>query len=919
MADGAVNYLLDKLTTILLQNASFLGDAQNEIEKIKLELESMKSFLREAELRREKSESVETWVRQVREVAIQVENILDEIIHYSDSSTNGAGGGKGVLKDFVHEAVNLARRLAATRRIYLKLQGIKAKVVEVSERSKRYAFDARVDDDWGSIRLAINWQPQQHQQLGELSSFVDVDDVVGMDEDQEILSKWLIENDTRRTVVSVVGMGGLGKTTLVTKVFNDQLIKLHFDSSAWISVSQNHEVEDLLRTMLKEFLKTEQAMSPGNLGSMKYRQLMEMLLEYLRCRRYLVVLDDVWSIDLWSRIRGAFPENQNGSRIVFTTRNQNVATSVGPGSRVHRLQPLQERDAWTLFRKRTFWNEHEHNCPAELEPLAKDILRKCEGLPLAIVAIAGLMCSKSRLAIEWKRVHASLNWQLSYNPILGRVKGILMLSFDDLPFYLKYCFLYCCVFPDDCFIKRKKLIRLWIAEGFILERKGMTLEEVAEDHLMELILRSMIQVQQVNDNGRVKTFHIHDVMRELAMTTSEKDNFCGRLDIRESKVARSVQHLSIDSRNGSVQMSKSTACQLRSLFVFGSDMCTSFSLNAVSPDFKFLRTLDLQCIPIEKLPNRLFDLFNLRFLNLRNTKVKDLPNSIGKLKNLQTLDIRSTNVEKLPRSIPNLGNLRHLFLGKSKTDDSRAPELLQALRAPARMGNLQNLQSLACVEAEEGLIKQLGCLTELRRLDMTKVKPCHGPKLCSSIGMLTNLHRLSLAASNQEQELSLEDLISAPPFLQKLELFGRLDRLPHWLASAQTLTHLDLEFSGLQDDFLPALHKLPALVFLQLREAYNGKILKFRRGGFLKLLKLHLIELSQLDCLEVEEGSLSSLKELSIVHCVALKQVPQGLEHISSLQKLRLEEMPELIVSLQTNVSEYREEVQHISTVDLVL
>ncbi|XP_027061103.1 disease resistance protein RPM1-like [Coffea arabica] len=910
MADGAVNYLLDKLTTILLQNASVLGNARNEIEKIKLELETMKSFLRDAERRKERSESVETWVRQVREVAIEVENTIDEFIYY-----NGTKAKKNGLKDFVQETMNLPRKLTVMRRLSSEMQSINAKVLEVSERSKRYAFDAKFDEE-RTINLPTDWL----QHLGESSVFADEDDIVGIDENKARLYHWLTGNEQRRTVVSIVGMGGLGKTTLVTKVFNDQVIKRHFDSLAWISVSQAHQIEGLLRSMVKEFLKTEQAMIPRNLGSMNYRQLMEMLIEYLHNRRYLVVLDDVWSIDLWSRIRGAFPVNLCGSRIVLTTRDENVAMSVGPGSRVHRLEPLQEHDAWTLFCTKAFWNGCVHQCPPELEALAKAILRKCEGLPLAIVAIGGLMCSKSKTAIEWKKVHDSLNWQFSYNPLLERVKGILMMSFNDLPFYLKYCFLYCCIFPDGYLIKRKKLIRLWIAEGFILERKGMTMEEVAEDHLMELILRSMIQVKQINDNGRVKTFRVHDVMRELAMTTSERENFCRLHDSQESKISRNVQRLSVYNRGKNLRLNKTTSRHLRSLFVFGTDTCSSFSLNAVSSNFKFLRVLALENIPIEKLPNELVDLFNLRYLNLRNTKVKDLPKAIDKLKNLETLDVRHTNLEKLPKRILKLEKLRHLFVCKNCVNRPKNFKFSQGLRLAAGIGTLLSLQSLSYVEAEEGIIKQVGYLTNLKRLDITKVKTCDGPNLCRSIQMMTSLHRLSVTASAEEEELLLEDLVFVPPFLQKLELIGRLKRLPQWFESATNLTHLCLEFSHLQEDFLPSLQKLPSLVFLQIKKAYSGKHLKFIKGGFPKLSKLHLEELLQLDCVEIEEGSLPSLKELALIRCLALKLLPEGIEHITSLQNLQLEEMAEeLVESVQIDGSENHKKVQHIHTVNLVL
>lgn len=169
-----------------------------------------------------------------------------------------------------------------------------------------------------------------------------------------------------------------------------------FDCWAWISVSRTDEfeIDELLRSMIKEFLG-KKLMVPSNLGSMDYRHLVKMLIDILHLKRYFVVLDDVWSIDLWSRIRGAFPDNGRGSRILFTTRNENVAKSVGPGSHVHRIEPLKEKDAWSLFCKKAFWTNPDRKCPSELESSARFILKKCEGLPLAIVEQIGSGMEKS--------------------------------------------------------------------------------------------------------------------------------------------------------------------------------------------------------------------------------------------------------------------------------------------------------------------------------------------------------------------------------------------------------------------------------------------------------------------------------------------------------------------------------------------
>ncbi|XP_030962966.1 disease resistance protein RPM1-like isoform X2 [Quercus lobata] len=866
MADGAVNFLLDKLTSILLQEASLLGDAYDEIEEIKLELESMRSFLKDAERRIERSKSVETWVRQVREVAYEAEDIIDEFKHHKDMEEHKSGF-KGITKEIVHFPKNIIAR----HQIATKLPKIKVKVREISDRSKRYGFD-KLDEGTSNYMSRESWQ---HQAVPSI--FFGEDEIVGMEEKTEEMIEWLLEDERRRTIISIVGMGGLGKTTLATRVYNDQRIKQQFNCCAWISVTQIHDSNELLRSMVREFFETKQLVLPNNFGTMNNIQLMAMLFHFLHQKRYVVVLDDVWDISLWSSIRYAFPDDKNGSRIILTTRNENVATSVGVGYRVNHLEPLQEKDAWALFCKTAFWNEPGRCCPQELQPLAHAIVNKCEGLPLAIVAIGGLMCSRSKAIGEWKKVYESLNWQLSYNPNLGQVK-----------------------------------------EGFVKERKGNTMEEVAEEQLTELILRSMIQVTETNAAGRVKTCRVHDVMRELAMTISEKENFCAAYDGNESRLEGNFHHLSVHDRGEKIRLSRTMSHHLRSFFVFKTDTCTSFSLDAALSKFKLLRVLNLQGVPVVTIPNTLGRLFNLRYLNLRDTKISELPKSIKKLRNLQTLDVWNTNVRRLPSGISKLTRLRHLYMYCNNYQNSETSNIANSTMAPTGIWNIQCLQTLACLDAEEELIQQVGNLTELRRLDITKLKTVHGPELCTSIQRMKNLLRLCVTATNEE-ELQLESLSLPPSYLQKLELVGRLNTLPRWFESLSNLTHLYLGRSYLQDDMVLSLHKLSALVFLELRKAYNGKILHFKANWFPKLNKLKIVELAQLDSLVVEEGALPTIQELNLIRCLELKALPQGVEHLISLQKLYLEEMPEEFIQMLRNDKNHdQSKVCHIPTIKIV-
>lgn len=297
---------------------------------------------------------------------------------------------------------------------------------------------------------------------------------------------------------------------------------------------------------------------------------------------------------------------------------------------------------------------------------------------------------------------------------------------------------------------------------------------------------------------------------------------------------------------------------------------------------------------------------------MRDTKIIELPKSMERLQNLQTLDVRNTNVRRLPSGISKLLRLRHLYMCCNNTKNPEKPNHLNSRQDPARIWNIDCLQTLACIEAEEELTLKVGNLTELRRLEITRLRTVNGPKLCTSIQKIKSLLRLSVVAS-AEEELQLEALSTPPPFLQKLELVGKLNRLPHWISSLRNLTHLYLSLSCLQDDIISDLHLLFALVFLELKKAYIGKLLHFKVGGFLKLNKVIFAELAQLDNLVVEEGALPTIRELKLISCPKLKTTPRGIEYLTSLKKLHLEEKPEEITQMQwSDTNQDQSKVPHI-------
>ncbi|KAK9922850.1 hypothetical protein M0R45_031291 [Rubus argutus] len=512
MASGAQHLLLGTIVRILANEVSSIAGICDQVKDIKEELESMKALLQDAEGKKTHTKSEETWVASVRDSVYEVEDAIDEFIYNIYEEKTG-----GRVTRWFHQTIHIPKNLWYRRQIANKLYKVKQTIKAISERNHKYGVGHVTALEGTSNSPNVkNWMQYQ----SEASLFIKEDELVGIEAQKKILMGWLMNGDPNQTVIPIVGMGGSGKTTLVASTFNNDIVKRHFNCFAWITVSQTYVIEDLYRNLIKQFHESRNEEIPPGINAMSFRELLQMLANYLDSKSYLVVLDDVWDINLWSLVRLPLQDGQLGSRVVLTTRKQDIADhAFGVKSCVHHIQLLREMDSWELFSKKVFSTYPNKSCPSELEPVAWKILGKCEGLPLAIVALGGVMSSKKSYA-EWSNVYNSLNWHLANDPLLDSLRSFLVFSIDM------------------------------------------------------------------------------------------------------------------------------------------SSLCLSNSLIA---EFKLLRTLDLQNVPIEKLPNGVVYLFNLRYLNLKGTDIKKLPKSIGRLRNLQTLNISHTKIKTLPKGIAKLLNLRHLY------------------------------------------------------------------------------------------------------------------------------------------------------------------------------------------------------------------------------------------------------------------
>ncbi|KAF8394100.1 hypothetical protein HHK36_020305 [Tetracentron sinense] len=395
--------------------------------------------------------------------------------------------------------------------------------------------------------------------------------------------------------------------------------------------------------------------------------------------------------------------------------------------------------------------------------------------------------------------------------------------------------------------------------------------------------------------------HVYNLEPLDDIKKSKEQNFGAIAVAQNTQLHEKVKHLSIHNSVGNVYVPQNKSfCHLRSLFMFGVDTLPKLYMRAFFSSFRMLRVLDLSDAPLESLPNEIVNLFHLRYLSLRRTKIKELPNSIGKLRNLETLDLGYKNfLCELPNEIFKLKQLRYLKFENIKA----SPISINESRDQVGIWSLVNLQVLRDINLSQGrgAARELGRLTQLRRLGIRGLRREDGVDLCRSIEKMSNLRFLDVQ-SNRKEVLDIQSLSSPPMLLQKFYLAGNLEKFPNWIPSLNNLERIILACCKLRDDPLEVLQTLSNLVWLRLYDAYDGEELCLKEGGFQRLETLEFFRLERLRLVRLEKGSLPRLQNIYMDGCKMLEKVPLGTECLSNLKVFSYREMSnEFVMSLNPN------------------
>ncbi|KAL2532889.1 Disease resistance protein RPP13 [Abeliophyllum distichum] len=653
------------------------------------------------------------------------------------------------------------------------------------------------------------------------------DTMVGFKDEAVKISDQLIGGTDQLQIISIFGMPGLGKTTLAKKLYNDPSIVYHFDKRAWCVVSQTYQT----RNMLIDILKSISDVGRDKILNMEDEHLAEQLYKSLKGMRYLIVMDDIWNVNAWDDCKRYFPDDRSGSRILFTTRLKDVGLQASSHSVNNALPFLSEVECWDLLQQKVFQNDH---CPPELVDIGKQIATYCHGLPLAVVVIAAIVANLEMKEILWQEVALSLSSRISEDP------------------NSKY--------------PLRKLLSLWVAEGFVKKVENKSLEDTAEEYLTDLIDRSLVLVAKRRSNGGIKACNIHDLLREMCLRIADKEKF---VIVIKDQISICEQHhrLSIQS-NSFHSYSRLFGLHVRSLLGCVLDPSAFDCCN-----LKLLRILDFS-----STGSRSYNPIGIESLvQLRLLAISSIPSSIEIFVNLEFLFVDNKQVVQIPDILLNMSKLRLLhFRGGAKFSESF---LRASMDESFQKNNLETVSFLFIYY--ENNEKFLRCSPHLRRLKCRLTVFWDSFKKDYRYPTFNFFNHLeSLSVSFHLSYNIRRDLTTFPSNLRKL-----------------TLRYFDLSWKQMR-----IIGRLPNLQVLKLEDGdLGGKQWDTDEGEFqqLKFLKLDGVTIAHWNA---SSDHFPRLQHLILRKLQHLKNIPSSLGDIPTLHTIEVHDCKKAVADSATQI-----------------
>ncbi|KAF8686811.1 hypothetical protein HU200_043422 [Digitaria exilis] len=864
-----------------------LSGVGGEVTELRDDLATMNALLR---MQSEADEGAmdhfdQEWMKQLRELAYDAEDSVDL---YKLRVKCRHGDGMAALW---FKMVHLARTLTQRHRLAGEIRDLRARAITISERHARYNIDrkalrrsktfAPVVGLRSTAALLCDKSPDHNNQ------FVDIGGQA------ETFAKRLKEDEKDFKVFAVVGFGGVGKTTLAMEVC--QRLAVDFPYQAMVSVSQTFQPDRDLEKLLKGIL--QQVVTPKMDDGKGVKEEKDVGISELGAslsdKRYLIVIDDVWTTQAWEAIEyklvAAQTNNNCGGRIIVTTRIEAVAEACSTASArehcIHHMEPLKLHDSKKLFLSKAF-GKMDATCPEELTDVMDNILKKCSGIPLAIANILAGYTSKDK----WERVCKSMGSEMVSHPTLEGMRHIVALSYNHLPHELKWCMMYLSIFPEDYEIKKDRLVSRWIAEGLVPEKRGCTLTEVAETYLDELVSRNMVVRRFDEIFGNVEWYRVHDVLLEVMVSKSLEFNFVSLLGEQYGGVLYDdrIRRLSIQGSSSSLGIERGMEVKhVRSLSMFQLQEGNKVLDNL--DKFVLLRVLDLEgCKGVtDQHVLHACKLYLLRFLSFKDTEISKVPPQVKKLEHLQVLNLDYTRIgyDGLSNNVTTLKKLERL--------------LCRGWFVPKGIGKMKALRELYTVRLVDcvEIAQELGELEQLEAITIKvggSVSKEVRQALATSLSKMYFLRSCCIISDDDNLEF-LHDLRTPPRRLRDLWIPGTVGPcLPAWIGQLTHLVVFSMRFARLNgDQLLGVLFKLPCLkrICMGYLCCVDRELVARTNYRFPSLVSLEVSasRTEEPEEFRFEQGSMPELERFDIGFYRRKHQVSiVGMEHLTNLKQVRL-------------------------------
>nr|GME14521.1 putative disease resistance protein RGA3 [Ipomoea batatas] len=895
MADALISTVVEQLINILKHQAQELKRAlgvEKEIANLSSKLENIREVLDDAEKRSFKEKGIKLWIENIKDFCYQVDDVLDE---WRTRSLRQQIESPEASRSSFLPLRSKFKRFVMHRDIANKIKELDSTLDRITKEKGQFTFDS------ASV-THTSAASHSDQELMRVTTAFDVDpsQIQGRKSDARTLISKLLENSGEEAgngplVISIVGTGGIGKTTLAQLVFEDEQIKTHFgDERVWICVSDPFDQIKIAKAIVESITESSTDLSQLHL-------LLQKIQRTLSGKRFLLVMDDVWTEQSakWEPLKNSLKDGLPGSRILVTSRKERVAKMMG-SVYLHQLDLISDSEAWLLFSRIAFSGRREEDCE-KLKDIGQKIAQKCKGLPLAVKVMGSLLCFKDTRD-DWQNVLDNKIWELE--EVVTELFPHLYLSYNDLTPKMKQCFSYCAVFPKDYKMKVDMLIRIWMAQGYV------TMESKGRELFGGLAMRSFFQDLKKDDmdSSIIKSCKMHDIVHDFAQFLTR--NECYNIDQHDDKVGfKNLRHLHSWQDTGS-NMNLPSICDIGKLrSFFAKDLFPTQLTRDLFNGLKSVRVLRLHGCKLQKLPKKIGNLLHLRlpdgignlcqlrYVDLSWSKVKTLPDTICSLENLQTLDLEGCEqFSRLPEGIGNLINLRHLNI--------RGTYRLEMM--PQGIAKLTQLCSLSEFKVGKESSK-LGYMEKLNQLkgELSIIFLCD----LNNAADVEEAEKAELRNKKHIKELCLRlspgvdvgidvmEALKPPSELQTLELIGYGGiHLPSWiLLSLHNLRILEIR-RCVNCSSLPPLGNLPSLETLVI---WGMKELRYVGSEFLGVAEVGGVAFPKLktlqfyECNEWEEWEdfkeeatiiiMPCIRELVLEDCWTLKTVPHHL--LSRLQE----------------------------------